>query len=405
MQKELDGRYQGENVQFYAISTGDPDWYMRAFKEQMGSKFPWLLLDINLPNPYYQEIFDLYGLHEDYPTLFLLDHNGVIRFRDFGGNTAGKELDYRGAFDLIGTLLQEAKATQTADIEQGWEVGQQALGFSLNDVNGVPYALSDYLGKTVLLSFWGTGCADCGDLVPGIYAQEIRERYGNPEDFVILGIDYYTPADFLTQFIRQMKVEYPVLVDPKGEVFSAYRIADEFLFIVIDPQGTIRYRERELEGDIYGVLDELLQLHASDGVVAGAPVGSAAADFRLLDMFGEEVHLADFLGEVVVLGFFDSEQGICSTILPELNDIDYDYKDAVVLAVDVRAKASFDLDEAKRVFGINFPLLVEGDQVAIAYDMINTGAILIDREGVIRARDIGSISKEFRALLATLLNE
>ena len=77
MQKELDGRYQGENVQFYAISTGDPDWYMRAFKEQMGSKFPWLLLDINLPNPYYQEIFDLYGLHEDYPTLFLLDGVGA----------------------------------------------------------------------------------------------------------------------------------------------------------------------------------------------------------------------------------------------------------------------------------------------------------------------------------------
>lgn len=112
MQKELDGRYQGENVQFFAISTGDPDWYLREFKKQMGTTFPWLLLDINLPNPYYEEIFDLYELHEDYPTLLLIDDEGIIRFRDYGGGPAGKDLDYRGAFNLIGELISEAKPSE-----------------------------------------------------------------------------------------------------------------------------------------------------------------------------------------------------------------------------------------------------------------------------------------------------
>jgi len=263
MQNELDGRYQGENVQFYAISTGDPDWYMRAFKEEMGSKFPWLLLDINLPNPYYQEIFDLYGLHEDYPTLFLIDNKGTIRFRDYGGNSAGKDLDYRGAFDMVGTLLQEAKAAQPAEVPTGYLVGERALDFTLSTVEGEIHTLSDFLGKTVLLTFWGTGCEDCGALVPGVYAQEIRKHYENREDFIVLGVDYKTPGDFLAMFIQQMEIEYPVLMDPNGTIFSAYQILDEFLFIVIDSQGIIRYREKELEGDIYKALNELLGVTAS----------------------------------------------------------------------------------------------------------------------------------------------
>lgn len=110
MQEELDGRYQGENVQFFGISTGDPEWYLRALKKEWRCEFPWLMLDINVPNPYYQEIFDAYELVEEYPTLIILDTNGVIRFRDYGGGPADKDLDYRTAFDFIGELLGEVKA-------------------------------------------------------------------------------------------------------------------------------------------------------------------------------------------------------------------------------------------------------------------------------------------------------
>jgi len=107
MQKELDGRYRDEKVQMYGISTGDPDWYLRELKKAWGCSYPWLLLNVNLPNPYYQEVFDAYRLDMEYPTLLLVDGQGVIRFRDYGGNTAGKDLDYRRAFDLIGELLGE----------------------------------------------------------------------------------------------------------------------------------------------------------------------------------------------------------------------------------------------------------------------------------------------------------
>jgi len=245
-------------VEALAISTGDPEWYLAEFKKQLNVSMPWLMMDIRLPNPYYQEQYDLWGLIEEKPTLVVLDADGVIRYRATGDGGVGEdEINYRFAFDLVGELIEEAQA-QSASANVGWDVGQQAADFTLSTLGGEPYTLSDYFGKTILLTFWGTGCLECGDLVPGVYAQEIRERYGNPEDLIILGVDHNTPLDFLEAFLDQMKINYPVLIDAQGSVFNRYRIFDDFVFVVIDPEGVIRYRELELEGDIFKVLDQFL---------------------------------------------------------------------------------------------------------------------------------------------------
>jgi len=92
-------------VQAFGISTGDPDFYLREFKKQLGARFPWLLMDTRLPNPYYQEKFDEYRLAEEDPTLVVLDADGIVRFWEQGQ----EGLDYRGAFDLVGALLAEAR--------------------------------------------------------------------------------------------------------------------------------------------------------------------------------------------------------------------------------------------------------------------------------------------------------
>jgi peroxiredoxin len=258
IQKELDGRYADFNVEALAISTGDPEWYLSEFKNQLNVTMPWLMMDTRLPNPYYQEQYDLWGLNDNHPTLVVLDTNGVIRYRATGdGGVAENNINYRFAFDLVGELFEEAQ-TQAATANAGWDVGKRAHDFTLSTLEGESHTLSDYFGNTILLTFWGTGCLDCGDLVPGVYAQEIRQRYGDPDNLVVLGVDHHTPLDFMEEFLIQMSIDYPVLIDPQGTVFNRYKIFDEFVFIVIDPEGVIRYRELELEGDIFKVLDEFL---------------------------------------------------------------------------------------------------------------------------------------------------
>ncbi len=258
IQLELDGRYADLNVEALAISTGDPEWYLSEFKNQLNVTMPWLMMDTRLPNPYYQELYDLWGLIDEHPTLVVLDANGVIQYRGTGdGGLDEGDINYRFAFDLLGELVEESQS-QAATSNAGWDVGQQAADFTLSTLDDHSHTLSDYLGSTVLLTFWGTGCLDCGDLVPGVYAQEIRTRYGDPEGLVVLGIDHHTPLDFMETFLAQMDINYPVLIDPQGTVFNRYKIFDEFVFIVVDPEGIIRYREPELEGDIFKVLDEYL---------------------------------------------------------------------------------------------------------------------------------------------------
>ncbi len=222
---------------------------------------PWLMMDTRLPNPYYREQYERWNLNEEHPTLVILDHEGVIRYRASGDGGVGPEdINYRFAFDLIGELLQEAQAD--AAPQPGWEVGAQALDFQLPDLNGQTHALADYRGKTVLLTFWGTGCVECGDLVPGRYAQEVRADYGNPSELVVLGVDHHTPRDFLRNFVEEFEIDYPVLLDDKGGVFAAYRVLDEFLFVVVDPEGVVRYRGPELSDQVYGTLNELLGVEA-----------------------------------------------------------------------------------------------------------------------------------------------
>jgi len=79
----------------------------------MGIAFPILLADPGLPNPVYRELFSTWELDALYPTLVILDGEGIVRFRASGPEgTRENQIDLEAAFDLIGRLLDEAAAQQ-----------------------------------------------------------------------------------------------------------------------------------------------------------------------------------------------------------------------------------------------------------------------------------------------------
>jgi peroxiredoxin len=108
MQEEIDRRYKDKNIQFVAISTGDPEWYLSAFKARMGVTFPWLLMDIGVGR-YNASIYQQYNLRatDGFPSIFILDSDGIIHYRGDGKAGEGREhINYREAFDHIGTVLE-----------------------------------------------------------------------------------------------------------------------------------------------------------------------------------------------------------------------------------------------------------------------------------------------------------
>jgi len=94
------------------------------------------------------------------------------------------------------------------------------LNFTLKDANDRDVALSQYKGKVIVIDFWATWCGPCKVEIP--HFVEFQEKYGKA-GLQIVGISVDDTADKLAPYIRDMKMNYPVLQGlDHDEVQDAY---------------------------------------------------------------------------------------------------------------------------------------------------------------------------------------
>jgi peroxiredoxin len=149
---------------------------------------------------------------------------------------------------------------------------------------------------------------------------------------------------------------------------------------------------------------------ASAGAAAPYPlIGREAPDFALHALVGSNVRLSEALGDVVVVSFWGSRCGPCSTQLDALDRSLSTYKSVGlrVFAVSVDDDQTRALEYAKGR-SVAFPLLLDPTKsVSRLYQVDNLPmTVLIDRGGVVRhvhrdysAKDEALYLKELRALL------
>jgi peroxiredoxin len=118
--------------------------------------------------------------------------------------------------------------------------GAKLPDFTLTDIEGHSHTLSNYLGKVVVVNFWATYCSPCIKEMPSIQRLKVKMA-GKP--FAILAVDMaeekHDVKAFLTQ--HQIKIDFPVLLNPEGNVVEDWMITAVPTTFVIDPKGTIRY--------------------------------------------------------------------------------------------------------------------------------------------------------------------
>ena len=136
-----------------------------------------------------------------------------------------------------------------------------APDFKLIDTQSKAHSLSDYRGKVVLLNFWATWCEPCRKEMPSL---QRAWEYLRPKGGVVLAVNYGDPAPVIDQFLKEVPVDFPVLLSVDDELMTQWSIKGLPMSFVIDPQGRIAYRVAgDLEWDQPQVLEQILALQSS----------------------------------------------------------------------------------------------------------------------------------------------
>ncbi len=141
--------------------------------------------------------------------------------------------------------------------------GQNAVDFTLKDLEGNLVRLSDFRGKNVVLvNFWATWCVPCVKEFP--HFQRFHETY-KEKGLVILAISVDGPESvaMVKPFMKRYEYAFPVLLDTNSEVIALYnpRVVLPYT-VLVDRDGNIRHvhqgyspgDERLMEEEIIGLL-------------------------------------------------------------------------------------------------------------------------------------------------------
>jgi len=109
-----------------------------------------------------------------------------------------------------------------------------APGFSLPDPTGKKVGLADFRGKLILLNFWATWCAPCREEMP---AMERLYRRFKDKGFVIVGVNVKDRRKEALSFLKELKITFPIVLDPDGQVGLLYGAWGLPVTYLIDPKG------------------------------------------------------------------------------------------------------------------------------------------------------------------------
>ena len=137
--------------------------------------------------------------------------------------------------------------------------------------------------------------------------------------------------------------------------------------------------------------------NAEQGGLPPAPkVGRMAPDFILLDLDGNAVALSDFRGRAVFINFWATWCPPCRVEMPDIEAIHQGYKnkDVMVIGVDI-LEAENVVRQYVQQGGFSWTFVIDTTgEVADNYGIIAIPtSFFLDKEGVIRAVDVGAIAE------------
>ena len=109
---------------------------------------------------------------------------------------------------------------------------------ALTSLAGEKVDLGQLRGKVVLVNFWATWCPPCRQEMPSM-ARLSDKLAGKP--FTLLGVNVGETPDQVNAFLKLVPVDFPIVLDEKGQNLNAWQVFAFPTSYLVDKQGRIRY--------------------------------------------------------------------------------------------------------------------------------------------------------------------
>jgi peroxiredoxin len=138
------------------------------------------------------------------------------------------------------------------------KVGDMAPDFTINEVSGKSYKLSELRGNVVMLQFTASWCSVCRKEMPFI-EKEIWIP-GEKQGLKVIGIDRDEPVEKAKELAQVTGITYPLALDPGAEIFSQYaqKEAGVTRNIIIDRNGRIIFLTRLFKREEFNAMKNVI---------------------------------------------------------------------------------------------------------------------------------------------------
>lgn len=138
------------------------------------------------------------------------------------------------------------------------KVGDTAPDFTIREAGGKTYKLSDLRGKVVMLQFTASWCGVCRKEMP--FIEEEIWIPGKKQGLAVIGIDRDEPEETVRKFAADMKITYPLALDPGAEIFGLYaeKQAGVTRNVIIDRNGKIIFLTRLFEREEFDGMKKII---------------------------------------------------------------------------------------------------------------------------------------------------
>ena len=279
-------------------------------------------------------------------------------------------------------------------LPQGLPLGSPAPAFALPNLAGQRQSLADFRGKKLLLLFFNPRCGFCTQMAAELAALRTDGKDGKPVPLVVSTGD----AEENRKLFAEHGIQCPVLLQEQMEVASQYQCNGTPMGYLLDEQGRIASELAVGSPGLLALVDAPPLGANGNGALGGtrtlaeskiqrnglAP-GTPAPAFTLPRLDGQELSLAEYRGQKVLLVFSDPNCGPCDVLAPQLEQAHRRSGDVQVLMVSRGEEAANRAKMAEHA--LTFPVVLQRQwEISRDYAMFATPvAYLIDENGVIAA--------------------